>query len=308
MSETPRRGRVGRLRHRGHPDDLTPRRAAADERAHLSPVSGRPPLREYLRQIVERRHFITLQAWSQSTTQHRGMLLGNLWLIVGPALDGLVYFLIFGVIMQVSRGMHNFFGYLVIGVFMFSFTTRCVSLATTAIQSNRGLIRAFTFPRAVLPVAGVLRETMSMAPVLLALSVLLVLVPPGAHPNRYWLLVPIVFGLQACFNLGVAFMVARLGAVVPDARQLIPYFTRLWMYGSAVMFTIDRFDRIPMMGEIVRANPMYTMLDTYRLLLLESQMPPVESWTTLTIWALGALLFGTVFFWQKEVFYGRSQQ
>lgn len=306
MTETPKRGRVGRLRHRGVPGD--PRRVAADEMSHLRPVSGRPPFREYLRQIVDRRHFITLQAWSQSTTKHRGMVLGNLWLVLGPALDGLAYFLIFGIIMQVSRGMHNFFAYLVIGIFMFTYTTRCVSLGASVINGNRGLIRAFTFPRAVLPVAGVLREAISMAPILFALVVLLPLVPPGAPPDKYWFLVPVLFVLHSLFNLGVAFFVARIGAMVPDARQMIPYFTRLWMYSSAVMFTIERFDRVPWLGELVRHNPMYIMLDTYRTMLMDGEMPSVESWSTLTVWALATVSLGSLFFWQKEVAYGRSQQ
>lgn len=305
MSETHRRAR--RLRHQGARSPVEPKRIAVDDTAHLTSVSGRAPLREYLRQVVERRRFITLQAWSQSTTKHRGMLLGNLWLILGPALDGFVYFLIFGIIMQVTRGMHNFFAYLVIGIFMFTFTTRCVSLGSTVISSNRGLIRAFAFPRAALPVAGVVRETISMAPVVFALLVLLPIVPPGAPPTRYWLLAPVVFALHTAFNLGVTFTVARIGAIIPDARQLIPYFTRLWMYGSAVMFTIDRFDRVEWLGPIVRANPMYIMLDTYRKLLMEGEAPPVASWATLTAWAIGALTFGVVFFWQREVAYGRSQ-
>lgn len=294
-----------RLKHRGA-EPAVPRRAHPDSTDHLSPVSGRPPFGEYLSQLVERRHFITMQAWSQSTTQHRGMLLGNVWLVLAPALDGLIYFMIFGLILQASGTIENFFGYLVIGVFLFTYTSRTVNSAATSVHSNRGLIRAFTFPRAVLPVAATLRETFAMVPVLITLAVLLVAVPPHALPTIAWLLVPVVFVVHAVFNQGVGFMLARVATAFPDARQLIPYLLRLWFYGSAVMFAVERFDSVPWIGQLVRVNPMYQLLTIYRSLLLDGAVPPVGQWVSVTLWALGALVVGALFFWRAEVSYGRE--
>lgn len=294
-----------RLKHRGA-KPAVPRRAHPDSTDHLSPVSGRPPLVEYLSQLVERRHFITMQAWSQSTTQHRGMLLGNIWLVLAPALDGLIYFMIFGLILRADRGIDNFFGYLVIGVFLFTYTSRTVNSSATSISNNRGLIRAFTFPRAVLPVAATLRETFAMMPVLTSLFVLLMVVPPHALPNLTWLLLPLVFALHAIFNQGVGFMLARVATAFPDARQLIPYLLRLWFYGSAVMFAVDRFDSVPAIGQAVRLNPMYQFLTMYRSVLLDATAPSAGEWATATLWAGGALLLGTLYFWRAEVSYGRE--
>lgn len=295
----------GRLKHRGV-EPTTPRRADPDSIDHLTPVSGRPPFREYMTQLIERRHFITMQAWSQSTTQHRGMLLGNLWLVLAPALDGLIYFLIFGVILRADRGIENFFGYLVIGVFLFTYTSRSINTAAASIHNNRGLIRAFTFPRAVLPVAAILRETFAMLPVLLALALLLLAVPPHVKVGPMWALLPLVFILHGAFNMGFGFILARVTTMFPDARQLIPYGLRLWFYGSAVMFAVERFDTIPWVGNLVRSNPMYTALTMYRQLLLSGTMPGAAAWGSFALWAGGALMFGALFFWRGEVSYGRE--
>lgn len=297
---------TGRLRHRRRQGQVNPRRVAGEELAHLSPVSGRPDFREYVTQLVERRHFITMQAWSQSTHQHRGTFLGNAWLILAPVLDALIYFLIFGILLQVSRGMENFFGYLVIGVFMFTYTTRCVNSAAGVIHNNRGMIRAFTFPRAALPLASVLREMFGTLPVMIALAVMLLAFPPHADLTVYWLLVPVVFLLQTLFNLGVALIVARLAAALPDLRQVIPYIVRLWFYGSAVMFAVERFDTVAWIGAAVRVNPMYVFLTVYRELLLEGTMPDAATWGVVTAWALGTTIVGMLFFWRGEVSYGRT--
>ena len=290
-----------RLRHRREAPG--PRRAITD--SPLKPVRARPPFDEYLRQLYERRHFIGMQSWSQVTHQHRGMLLGNLWLIIAPVLDGLVYYFIFGVIFQGHGSVANYFGFLVIGVFMFGYTSRVILSCASSIHSNAGLIRAFTFPRASLPLASALRELVGTIPVAVAMVALLVLVPPGAAFTPLWLLTGFVFLLQSALNLGLGVILARVASVIPDVRHLLPYLIRLWLYGSAVMFTVERFDAIPLLGQAVRANPMFTVLDMYRDLLLNNRQPDVQSWGYLVMWAFLTLGFGMVFFWRGEAGYGK---
>lgn len=290
-----------RLRHlRDAPNS---RRAYAD--SPLKPVSARPPFGEYVRQLYERRYFIRMQSWSQVTHQHRGMLLGNLWLILAPVLDGLAYFLIFGVLFQARASMANYFGYLVIGIFMFGYTSRVLVACTSSIHSNAGLIRAFTFPRASLPLASALRELISTIPVAVVMLALLILVPPGARFTPLWLLTGFVFALQSALNLGLGVVLARVGALVPDVRHLMPYLIRLWLYGSAVMFAVERFDTVPAFGQVVRANPLFVVLDMYRDLLLDNTQPAVESWGYLAVWAFASLGIGMVLFWQGEASYGK---
>ena len=93
----------------------------------LSPVGARPSLRTYTAQLWDRRHFLVAEARAKVSAGTRETVLGKLWLILKPILDGLTYYLIFGLILQTSRGIDDFIGYLVIGVFMFSFTTRCIT-------------------------------------------------------------------------------------------------------------------------------------------------------------------------------------
>lgn len=290
-----------RLRHKH--DGPGPRRAATH--SQLKPVRARPPFDEYLRQLYERRHFIGMQSWSQVTHQHRGMLLGNLWLVLAPVLDGMVYYFIFGVIFQARGGMANYFGFLIIGLFMFGYTSRVLIACASSINNNAGLIRAFTFPRASLPLASALRELVATIPVAVALLALLVLVPPGTPFTPLWLLTGFVFALQSALNLGLGVILARVGSLIPDVRHLLPYLVRLWLYGSAVMFAVERFDAVPFLGQAVRANPLFTVLDMYRDLLLHNRLPDAKSWGYLLAWAFVSLGLGMVFFWRGEASYGR---
>lgn len=278
----------------------TPRRGL--DYANLKPVSGRLPLREYLRALWDRRHFIWAQSSTQALSSNRGMVLGNLWLLLNPLFDAAVYGVIFGVLFH-SR-IENFPSYVVIGIFMFTFTTRCLMSGITAIQANTGLIRAFAFPRASLPLAVVLRETVQSLPMIVMMFIL-VHVMSGHWPKATALMVPFLFALQCVFNAGLALIAARIGSALPDARHLMGYFTRVLMYASAVMWAVDRFAAIPYAQQIIEHQPVFLVIDMYRELLMRGYMPRPGQWVQFAAWAIGTGVGGFLFFWRGEVSYGR---
>lgn len=273
----------------------------------LKSVGKRVGLVAYLSQLAERRHFIWADSRTRAFSGNRNMILGNLWLILLPILDGLAYFLIFGVLLQLSRGMENYVAFLLIGIFMFQFTIRSLNNGATAITGARNMIRAFTFPRASLPIAIVLREAISMLPVVVTMAALILLLPPRTDITWHWGLFPAVFALQGVFNLGIAFLAARATARIPDLRHLLSVVGRFWRYGSAVMFPFDRFvGENPRLLAVLELNPLFIIIDMYRSLLLEGEIPELRSWLLLSTWAVGILLLGFLYFWRAEEHYGRE--
>lgn len=271
----------------------------------LTRVGARPPLGEYIAQLWNRRYFLWADARAQVTSGTRETLLGTAWLVLKPVLDGLAYFLIFGLLLQTDRGIDNFLGYLIVGVFLFSFTTRCMTGGARSITSGRNLIRAFTFPRAAVPISVVLRETLNMVPVLIAMVAIIVVLPPSETLTWRVALFPAVLFLQMVLCTGLALLLARAAAKVPDLNQLISFAVRLWLYGSAVFFSYEMFVDHPTLLAIMEANPMFMVLDMARDCLLYGETPAGSLWIGLSAWAFGALFVGFVVFWQGEETYGR---
>lgn len=272
----------------------------------LDVVGRRPRLGRYLADLWNRRHFIRAESRAKAYSGNGGFLLGNAWLVLSPILDGITYYIIFGLLLGTSRGIENFIGYLIIGVFLFSFTGRSLTGGANALSSGRTLIRAFTFPRAALPISVVMREAFGMVPVLAVMAALILAIPPHAQLSWLWLLFPAVFTLQTVFNLGIALVAARISAHVPDIRKVVGFFSRLWMYGSGVMFSFDRFVDNPQLLAWLEANPAFIVLDISRDILLYETAPALASWLLLTGWAAGALVVGMLFFWRAEERYGRE--
>lgn len=272
----------------------------------LRPVVHRPPLDEYLHLLWRRRHFVWADARARTLSESRRFLLGQAWLVLRPVLDAAVYMVIFGLVMRTSRGVENFLGYLVVGVFLFRFTSGAVNAGSKSITNGRALVRSFSFPRVALPVAEVARQVLRFVPTLAAMLVLILFVGSGARLSWRWLLLPLVLALQVVLVTGLVLLTARLVAKVPDLSQVISLLTRFWMYGSGVMFSFERFIDHPTVLAVVEANPMFQVLDIARDCLLYAQTPSLAAWGILTAWSVVALTGGLVFFWRGEESYGAA--
>ncbi|MDU0347379.1 ABC transporter permease [Actinomyces sp. MRS3W] len=277
---------------------------SAQQLSTLSPVGQRPTLGKYIGQLRQRRHFIWADARAKALGSQRGTLLGNAWLIVKPMLDALVFFIIFGLLLQTSRGIENFIGYLIIGVTLFPPLQRAITGGGQVIKNGRNMIRGFSFPRAVLPISYTLRSAIDTLPPLAAVLLLVMILPPHAWPTWHWLLVAPIFLLQMMFSLGLTFFAARITTLFPDMRNIWPFLTQFWFYGSGVFFSYERFINHPAMLAFMDVNPGYLILTMYRNCILYSTMPDVRSWVMLLAWSLGTAALGFVFFWAKEVSYG----
>lgn len=275
----------------------------------LSVSGARPPLPAYVRQLWGRRHFIVAYSVARLTAQYTNARLGQIWNVLTPMLNAAVYFLIFGVLMDVSRGIDNYIAYLVIGVFVFNFTQSAILAGTRSISDNLGLIRALHFPRACLPISITLIQLQQL---LYSLIVLISIVLMTGEPvgMRWVLLIPALL-LQCVFNIGCAMFVARLGSEVTDVAQLMPFLLRTWMYLSGVMYSIEKVkSHLPgVFGTILEMNPAAIFIDLIRYALMSSvtsQQLPHHVWFAALGWALVVGVGGFVFFWKAEERYGRG--
>jgi teichoic acid transport system permease protein len=272
----------------------------------LRRVGARPPFLDYLVSLWDYRHFIYYDAQSRVQTGNEQDRLGRAWLVLGPLLNGLMFYLIMGVLLKSGGGVENFVAFLIIGVFLFQMSTRAVSSSARVIASNKNVIHAFQFPRASLVVAANVREGLSNIPVLITMLILVIVLPPSEEISWRWLmLIPVVL-LQFIFNLGLGLILARVVSMFNDASQLISYAMRLWMYASCMFFSIERFDGFPVLKSIMEFNPLYNVLQLARECLLYGNTGSWRAWAILTLWAFATIAVGMVFFWKGEETYGRE--
>lgn len=296
------------------PPGQHPTAAELAARHGLSVSGARPPLREYIRQLWGRRHFILAFSQAKLTAQYSQAKMGQIWQVLTPLLNAFVYFLIFGLLLGGRGGMKNdeYIPFLVIGVFLFTFTQQSVMSGVKAIPGNLGLVRALHFPRASLPLSFVLQQLQQL--LFSAVVIFAVLLGFAHYPRWTWLLVIPALLLQLVFNSGVALIFARWGARIPDLAQLMPFVLRTVMYGSGVLFPLHymvtvRAEGPEWLADLLLANPISVYMELVRHAMVDG---PHHGDLAGYFWllALGyALVFfvgGFVYFWKAEERYGRG--
>jgi teichoic acid transport system permease protein len=209
------------------------------------------------------------------------------------------------VLLGTRRGVDNFIPFLTIGVFAFHFTSRSLNAGAKSITSNEGLIRAISFPRAILPLAVVLSELVAFG---YSLGTMIVVVLAFGEPiTLQWLLVVPIIVLLTLFNIGVALFVARLSDHFRDVQQVLPFVVRLWFYGSGVIWPATRLtDKWPELSWLLTGNPVYAYLSLLREALLRGDWATPALWMSAVLWAFGGLTVGFLFFRGREHEYGHA--
>ena len=273
----------------------------------LGRVGARPGLGRYLASLWEFRSFILFDSRSRIAGANSTNALGRLWMVLNPILDGLAYFLVFGLLLGTGRGIENFLAYLIVGVFLFRFTTQAVTSGSRSISGNASIVRAFQFPRATLPIATNIRELLQFGPTLAVMVVLVLVIPPMETITWRWLLMIPLLAVQTLFNVGLSLILARIVSHWVDFGNLIGFGMRLWLYLSAVFFSARRFEDIPPLMTAMHLNPMFCVLDIARQSMLYGQPADPARWGVLLAWTAALLVIGVVFFWMAEETYGEER-
>jgi teichoic acid transport system permease protein len=282
----------------------------------LTQSAARPKLRQYIRELWQRRHFVWTFASSKSISMYTTARLGQVWQVLTPLLNAAVYYLIFGVLLKTSRGVPDFIPFLVTGVFVFTFTQRSVNTGAKSVGDNLSLIRALHFPRASLPFAYVVLELQQL---MMSLVVLFIIVLAMGEPlTLHWLLLIPVILMQLTFNIGISLVVARLGAFARDITQLLPFLLRTWLYFSGVIYSVTaleaKFVDHPWVIKLLELNPAYVyvelsrhaLLAEYRDYVAAHHHPTGQLWWYAIFWAVVMFVGGFWFFYRAEERYGRG--
>ena len=288
----------------------------------LKQSGQRPPLVDYVRVLWARRHFITGYATAKNRALYSDAKLGQIWQLLTPILNVAVYDFVFGFLFRQSRGVHDFLLFLVIGVFLFNFLQTAMLYGSRSISDQLVLIRALHFPRACLPISATIIQLQQLA--FSMVIVLAVALGTGQVPTWRWLLVIPALVLLFTFNTGMAMVVARMGSVLTDTSQLLPFILRTWMYVSGVMYSLATvlrdhpfFERHPWLINVAYYNPAALFITLVRNCLMPNdyaakyawQSPlyqPPGAWLIMLGWALLVGVGGFVYFWKAEEQYGRG--
>lgn len=214
-------------------------------------------LRDLLRELVAR----------DMKLRYKRSTLGFAWSLLNPLAQLLVFNFVFTRVLPLN--IPNFPSFLFIGLLVWNWFQASLILGTGAIVDNRELIKRPSFPSGILPIVSVSTNFIHF---LLALPILFIfLILSGIQLTGAILLLPILFVVQFLFTLSLAYIVATCHVYFRDTQYLLSILLLLGFYLTPVFYNPNS---IPASAKIIyRLNPMVTLIEDYRAILLEGSIP-----------------------------------
>lgn len=224
--------------------------------------------------------------------RYKGSAIGLLWSLIHPLIMLALYTFVFSTIMKVrvgaQEGTGSFAIYLFCGLLPWNAFAEPLHRSTGIVLEHSNLIKRMVFPAQILPLCTVIASVVNQ---LIGLGILFSVLLLSGHPFSLLILIlPLLLLLQIAFTVGLAWIIAATTVFIRDLGQMTGIALTLWMFLTPVFYPTtlvpDRW-RI-----LLHLNPMHTIIEAYRTIILKGQLPAMESVAFLILATLTTCLVG----------------
>lgn len=225
--------------------------------------------------------------------KYKRTALGQLWSLVNPIAQMVIYTLVFSFILRIDpgpgepSGLDIFALWLMCGLLPWTFFVNVVNGGMGSLVANASLILKVWFPRLVLPTSVMIAALVTFAVEMGVLVGALLLV--GGRPLAYLPLTVLAMGLLGLFALGIGTALSVANVYFRDTAHFMAIFLQVLFYLTPIIYPASLVtDQIAAGGHpswwatVYEANPMAVFTDIFRALLYDNRLPELGSWG----WAL----------------------
>lgn len=215
--------------------------------------------------------------------------LGILWEIINPMIQICIYWFVFGYLIQAGdRDGTEFFPWLLAGITVWFFVNPAATQASKSIYSRLNMVSKMRFPMSVIPTYVIFAKLYQHF-MLLGISVI-ILCLTGILPTVY--IIQLVYFVFAVLALLISFslITSTLSTIIRDVQMMVTSLMRILFYLTPILWL--REDLPGWIMAMMKANPLFYIVQGYRAALLGESWYFVENWEyTLYFWTLVIVLF-----------------
>ncbi|HQV71619.1 MAG: ABC transporter permease [Xanthomonadales bacterium] len=229
---------------------------------------------------------IRFSTYAELRAERERSYLGLIWWVAEPAMMMGAFWLVFDLILK--TGGPDYVPFLLVGLTLWQWMKSCITHGGYSIWGNLGLIRQVRIPVLVFPLVQIFADTIKFLYIFALLLVILWLA--GFPPNITYLALPVVFVVTLLFSAGGGFLMSAVIPLIPDLRFVIEQILTMVMFLSGVVFALDAVP--PPLRDWFALNPVVTLLDATRGILMHGQWPDWIALLKVTLVSLVVLVIG----------------
>jgi lipopolysaccharide transport system permease protein len=232
--------------------------------------------------------------------RYKGSLLGNLWPIVHQIAQLLIYTYVFAVVLKVKLNLDGVpSGNLTYGLWLFAgllpwtvFVNGIVQSASTVV-SQPNLVQKVVFPLGLLPLVPILTAFVESSFGLVALIILVAL----STQVLPWTLILLPFAWISQFLLiaGLGYLLSSMTVFLRDIPQSLIVIINLLFYATPIVYPVSVLPEA-VRGWIFWVNPIATLVEVYRDLIIVGSIQHGLEWGVTTIISVCIFALGLWFY------------
>lgn len=235
-----------------------------------------------LRELFGARELILMWTWREFKVRYSQSILGAAWAILQPLSLMIIFSLIFSLFLKVPTDGIPYPLFAYTALLVWTLFANSLSTAIPSLVNNMNLVSKIYFPREILPLAA---NLVSLVDFIIAVSIFVMLMVLY-QVSIGWMIIflPLVLLIQVIFTFGISMLASAINVFYRDIRFVIPLALQIWMYLSPVFYPTSIVPEE--LQPIYFLNPMATLIDSYRRIVLLNQPP---DWPYLGLTALIAI-------------------
>jgi ABC-2 type transport system permease protein len=241
---------------------------------------------EELRAIIKYRDLIFQLVRRDIVTRYKRSALGITWTMLNPLGIMIVLTLVFSRLFQTVQQYPT---YVLSGLIAWTFFSQTTTAALAHNIWGGALLHRIYLPRTSFTVSSI---GTGLANFILSIIPLIIIMAITRTPIHLTILfIPFGMLLLAAFALGIGLLLSTLAISFPDVVDMYQIGLTAWMYLTPIIYPPEI---IPMAYRVwlINLNPMYHLLQVFRLPIYEGVMPSIQTIGLSSAIALSTLIVG----------------
>ncbi len=247
--------------------------------------------------LVKNRYMLKMMTIRELKASYVGSAFGVSWAVLNPLVQLAIYGIIFGTffnsVPDAKYGTDSFFLFLLCGLVPWQFFSQTVSQASGSISQNSMLVKkAVGFPVEILPLVTVFSNLIGHF-----ISIGLLLAAVAVFSGKIQIATPLILlylFFITLFSVGLGWILSGINVFLKDIEQIIGLAMMGLFFFTPIVYSAGIVPEAVL--PLLKLNPMYHMVEGYRLALLAGEPLPWGDFLYMAVFSLVVLAVGGVSF------------